>query len=428
MEEGTEISNRPLSSRPGFGTSGNRVSLVSNHFKVSLRNTGKTFYQYQVSITYDDNRSVESELVRRKVIDKLCQIYSTELSGEVVIYDGGKSLYSVGPLRLNNSGFTVVLERSIARRSMSSSDSKRSKFSLQSTTFMVSISYAAKIPLQCINVSLQGSELNKVQDFTRVLNTLLRQQAAKRGCLLVRQSCFDNDSKQFTDIGGGATAIKGLHSSFYPTLDGLTLNIDVSTTMIVTPGPVIDFLLASQNVKEAHFIDWVKAKKILKNLRIKAEHTNMEFKVLGLSDKPCYQQTFSLKAKSAGIAVDGEELEITVYDYFAKHHNIELRSSAPMPCLDVGKPKKSVYLPIELCSVLPAQRYKRPLSTLQRQALVEKSRQRPPERVQIITDAVRNCCYDEDPILVACDVSIEKHLAQVDGRVLNAPKVLTIFS
>jgi hypothetical protein len=33
---------------------------------------------------------------------------------------------------------------------------------------------------------------------------------------------------------------------------------DVSTTMIVKPGPVIDFLLTNQSVREPRYIDWAK--------------------------------------------------------------------------------------------------------------------------------------------------------------------------
>jgi hypothetical protein len=35
---------------------------------------------------------------------------------------------------------------------------------------------------------------------------------------------------------------------------------DVSTTMILKPGPVIDFLLANQNVRDPRYIDWLKVK------------------------------------------------------------------------------------------------------------------------------------------------------------------------
>lgn len=40
------------------------------------------------------------------------------------------------------------------------------------------------------------------------------------------------------------------------------LVVDVSTTMILSPGPVIDFLLANQNVKEPRYIDWARVSNI----------------------------------------------------------------------------------------------------------------------------------------------------------------------
>lgn len=41
-------------------------------------------------------------------------------------------------------------------------------------------------------------------------------------------------------------------------LNFLFLYEDMSTTMILTPGPVIDFLVTNQNVKEPRYIDWAK--------------------------------------------------------------------------------------------------------------------------------------------------------------------------
>lgn len=62
---------------------------------------------------------------------------------------------------------------------------------------------------------------------------------------------------------------------------------------------------------------------------------------------------FQLKQKRDG---DGEPLELTVYDYFVNHRHIDLRYSADLPCINVGKPKRPTYIPIEVnhlihCSV-----------------------------------------------------------------------------
>lgn len=105
-----------------------------------------------------------------------------------------------------------------------------------------------------------------------------------RGCLLVRQSFFHDDPSTWTDVGGGVLGCRGFHSSFRTTQSGLSLNIgkssytrshmfgftndlidsiisfpsDVSTTMIIQPGPVVDFLIANQNVRDPFSLDWTK--------------------------------------------------------------------------------------------------------------------------------------------------------------------------
>lgn len=88
--------------------------------------------------------------------------------------------------------------------------------------------------------------------------------------------------------------------------------------MIIQPGPVVDFLIANQNVRDPFSLDWAKvimffniclfaylifnyphlilysteqAKRTLKNLRIKASPSNQEYKITGLSELPCKEQT-----------------------------------------------------------------------------------------------------------------------------------------
>ncbi|KAL8123674.1 hypothetical protein AgCh_011599 [Apium graveolens] len=142
-----------------------------------------------------------------------------------------------------------------------------------------------------------------------------------------------------TSVGGGVSACRSLHSTFRPTQGGLSLNLDVSTTMILTPGPVIDFLRANQGIEDARRIDWIKAKKMLRNVRVKAMHSNREFKIKGLSEKPCNELYFTLKEKPGDTGRRGEvkPKEITVYEYFRRHLNLELRTSAYFSCIDVEK-------------------------------------------------------------------------------------------
>ncbi|GFY94277.1 argonaute family protein [Actinidia rufa] len=404
---------RVPTSRRGLGSKGQKIPLLTNHFKVNVTNVDGHFFHYSVSVSYEDGRPVDGKGVGRKVIDRVHETYDTELAGKDFAYDGEKSLFTVGPLPRNKLEFTVVLEdissnRNNGNRSPGSpneNDRKRQRRPYQSKTFKVEISFAAKIPMQAIANALRGQESENSQEALRVLDIILRQHAAKQGCLLVRQSFFHNDPKNFADVGGGVLGCRGFHSSFRTTQGGLSLNIDVSTTMIIQPGPVVDFLIANQNVKDPFSIDWAKAKRTLKNLRIKTNPANTEYKITGLSERPCKEQTFSLKQR--GKDNDGESCAILVI----------------YPCINVGKPKRPTYFPLELCSLVSLQRYTKALSTFQRASLVEKSRQKPQERMRVLSDALKINNYDAEPMLRSCGISISTNFTQVEGRVLPAPKL-----
>ncbi|CAL0307497.1 unnamed protein product [Lupinus luteus] len=416
--------------RRGTGSKGTKLQLLTNHFKVNVNNNDGHFFQYSVSLAYEDGRPVEGKGVGRKVLDKVHETYASELNGKDFAYDGEKTLFTVGSLARNKLEFQVVLEDVTSNRnngnlspehgSPNETDKKRMRRPYRAKTFKVELSFASKIPMQAISNALRGQESENFQEAIRVLDIILRQHAAKQGCLLVRQSYFHNDPKNFADVGGGVLGCRGFHSSFRTTQSGLSLNIDVSTTMIITPGPVVDFLIANQNVRDPFSLDWAKAKRTLKNLRIKTSPSNQEFKITGLSELPCKEQMFTMKVK--GGADDATE-EVTVYDYFVKHRNIQLRYSADLPCINVGKPKRPTYFPLELCSLVSLQRYTKALSTLQRASLVEKSRQKPQERMRVLSDALKISNYGAEPMLRNCGVQINPSFTQVDGRVLPAPRL-----
>ncbi|GFP87837.1 protein argonaute 4a [Phtheirospermum japonicum] len=429
VPEKATASQRVPMTRRGFGSRGQSISLLTNHFKVTVSKTDGHFYHYSVSIKYEDDSIVDAKGIGRKILDQVYETYKTELASKRFAYDGEKSLFTVGPLPQNKLEFTVILADAGVGNgspgpdgSPGESDRKRSRKQAHSKTYKVAINFAARIPMQAIANALRGQDSENFQEAVRVLDIMLRQNAAQKGCLLVRQSFFHNEPRNFVDLGGGVVGCRGFHSSFRATQGGLSLNMDVSTTMIVKPGPVIDFLMMNQKVDNPGRIDWAKAKRMLKNLRIKATNTNMEYKISGLSDLRCKEQLFSLKQGRGG-SIEAQELNVTVYDYFVHHRNIQLKYSGDYPCINTGKPKRPVYIPIELCSLVSLQRYTKALSSLQRASLVEKSRQKPPERMNALKQALSSSDYAADPLLVASGISISTDFTRIQGRILAAPKL-----
>ncbi|PIA63772.1 hypothetical protein AQUCO_00201245v1 [Aquilegia coerulea] len=409
-------------SRCGIGRNGRQINLATNHFKVSVNAPDAVFFQYNVLIKSENNQEVEGRRFRRKVMDKLYRTPTFQLDGKCFAFDGGKALYTVGSLPLKKLKYSVELDEAAVKRSGSPDLIGMETFCIRSKTFKVKISFAARIPMKPIALALNGLEAENTGDALRVLDTILRQHAAKRGCLLVRQSFFHDDFSGSVSVGEGVTACRGFHSSFRTTQGGLSLNMDQSSTMILTPGPVLEFLLATQNVSNPCAIDWEKASKMLKNLRVKTRHNNMEFKIIGLSEQVCNDQRFLLKKRN-GDSSKEETVQITVYDYF-QSRKIPLTKSRFLPCLDVGKVNGPIYLPLELCSLLSLQRYTKALSSKQRVSLGEKSKLLPHTCMQIVKGAVRDCCYGDDPMFKPCGISIEGHSTVCIGRVLGPPKLI----
>ncbi|BAT95431.1 hypothetical protein VIGAN_08216000 [Vigna angularis var. angularis] len=257
--------------RRGLGSKGRKFRLLTNHFKVNVGNTDGHFFQYSVSLSYEDGRPVEGKGVGRKVLDRVQELYFSQLlnNNKYFAYDGKKTVYTLGSLARDRFEFTVLLEDVVSTcrnngnaspdgHGKLSENDKRMRRPNKAKCYNVEIKFASKIPLQAIVNALRGQDSDNYQEAIRVLDIIMRQHAAKQGGLLVRQSFFHNDPTNFADLGEGVLGLRGFHSSFRITQSGLSLNIDVSTTMIVTPGPVVDFLISNQNVKDSFSLDWVK--------------------------------------------------------------------------------------------------------------------------------------------------------------------------
>ncbi|GAU33241.1 hypothetical protein TSUD_333640 [Trifolium subterraneum] len=277
----------PMARRGLVGSKGTKLPLLTNHFKVNVENTDGYFFQYNVALYYEDGRPVEGKGAGRKILDRVQETYNSELNGKDISYDGEKTVFTIGSLAQNKHEFKVVLEDVASNKNNGNCSPEGNGSPNEADRKRIKKSYRPK----------------------RVLDIILRQHAAKPGCLLVRQNFFHNAPKNFTDVGGGVLGCRGLHSSFRTTQSGLSLNIVVATTMIVHPGPVVDFLIANQNVRDPFSLDWNKAKRTLKNLRVTASPSNQEYKITGMSELPCKDQLFTLKKRGGG---EDDSEEITV--------------------------------------------------------------------------------------------------------------------
>ncbi|CAL4976789.1 unnamed protein product [Urochloa decumbens] len=304
--------------RPGFGRNGAPIRLRTNHFKASVDSRDVIFYHYNVILKYEDDKLVIRKGVGRQVIDKLQEIYASDLANmDFFACDGEKNLYTTGALPNVKNVFTVALvDASSAKApggdgSPEGGDTKRMKRLMQAKTFKVELSLVEKhpkVPLDAITKFIRGQQSDDYQEGLQILDIILRQHSARQ---------------------------------------------------------------------------------------------------------------FPLKQRNGN---GSDTIEVTVYDYYLKQWGIKLKDSVNFPCLNVGKPERPTYLPIELCNLVSLQRYTKALTVLQRSSLVQNSRQNPSERKLALSSALKLSNYNSDGMLKKCGISIASEFTQVDGRVLEAPK------
>ncbi|KAI3977303.1 hypothetical protein MKX01_000216 [Papaver californicum] len=355
------------------------VDLLANCFPVKFRKADAVFHEYVVLICNKNEEEITNQSFRRAIMSEC-------MKETPFIYYGDGALFLVG------AGADPPDEKEITFN-----------ITFVNEQLWMVLTFYGIIPISPV-LDLQQSCPKATHNVVDILNIILRLQAEKRDHHIFQEFYYYHDVKNYFDIGWGVTAVRGFQSGFCTTKSGLALNIDVSTIMTLTPGPVITFLKSNLEAVDPDSINWEKAEKLLMNKRIKAKGRDGEFLIRGLSMKPRKEQGSQMEPEEDG--------------------DTKLTTSAGIPWVDVGTPARPSYILLEHCSLVPLQHYTNPVSDRQRTSLVEKSGDNPNERVKTLLDHFKDSHYEKNPSLVACGVSIEDKMILIKGRVLCAPTIM----
>nr|BAV72135.1 argonaute protein 4B [Marchantia polymorpha] len=407
-----------LMRRPGYGTKGREVALVCNHFNVKFE-PRMTVNHYSVSISTPEERLLRSN-VKRRVLESLRDTYG--LRNFAFAYDGESALFVAGDLSFKSKEFRVTLtnRRDVeGQRARSSEDEARRR---AGNEFVVKIEFAAVVDMNAIAAVNRGERDSRAQDALRVLDIMLREHATKKAYILQRDCYFSPIFGPGADLQDGVEAWKGYHASFRTTQSGLSLNFDTATTIVIKETQVQLFMeeYCKKSIRQFRDEDFTKCKRILKGISVMT-YLNQSHKIIGFSPEPCSKQMFALRRRDeSGNMLDTED--ISVADYFTRVKGINLKSPH-LPALDVGRTKKPMYFPIELCTIVPGQRYKKLLNTFQRQGMIRQCKVDPEERVKKINSMMWKNEYNRDELLEAFNVVIDNKMTRFKGRVLEAPQL-----
>lgn len=234
------------------------------------------------------------------------------------------------------------------------------------------------------------------------------------------RSFFVPDGKKA--LGLGVTLWNGYFQSVRPTAGRMVVNIDVSTGMMYTPGPLIDICLevlkrpprAYHTLEKMHENDRKALSKYLNRLKIHTTHNP------DMNGRP---RTLKLVLPTSSIetkfTIEGKTQ--TVQQYYEATYKKSL-SYPRIPCVQLTS---GASLPMEICNVFEGQLRTRaqPPPELTKD-VVEFATKKPGDRLAAIKKSLDALGYGQSPYLRAFQLQVKNEPSRVEARVLPPPTLI----
>ena len=452
--------------RRSYGTKGRPVTLRTNYFHVQIAHdvdksiAEKPLYRYTVD--YADKEMPRPK--KRRAIEQILQMpafkklnHATDYAATIVTtepLDGAflnKALEIVLPVK----GSTVILEapaddspehvkkardRNTVRFKISSSNS----FNLRDLTdFITSTSSQAHCPgyqdlIQILNI-IMCKPLNEANAVAKLPGNKFYPHAGLLGEA-------GHPGVESMDLAGGLVALRGYYSSVRCATGRILLNLNVTSGAFYNSVSLLDL---QKSFGARDFEQW---EMFIRKLKVQYKRPGKDpiesvKTILGLAKpqppkggKPkvvvkrfgnANDVVFSWQDHSAPVA---RERKTSVFEYFKEKGYVLKEPNHPV--LNVGSTHDPIYIPIELCTVLPGQPYRKFLSGDQTTKMLKFAARVPNQNAMSIAgDAdkpgiglrllhLQGAPDVQSRSVVPFGLKANTSMLTVEGRILTAPDIL----
>ncbi|KAL8671085.1 MAG: hypothetical protein Q9168_004410 [Polycauliona sp. 1 TL-2023] len=448
----------PLMKRPGFGTAGEVTQLeLNSHYVELLKPGGKgkgkeqynSFYQYTICIGNGDAKRglIKAVLGSRGLKNKLPG------GEEEWLFDGKELAWSTQKVEAVFD-HEIDLEQESGHASQDRRDLVR--------VVIKRSSKSVRVNFGSIGEYMNGKrELDaNVVDAINLLDHVVRRRPAER-FTTVKRSYFQHGNDD-PKLGRGVEALHGIYQSIR-LAEGperpkgtqrnllMAANVDRSYAPFWKPGTIIEVVgeLTATDPWNIGSMDWrdrstnrlnanFDLMRLLKDTMFTVKYDGMspeavrrKWKVDAILDRSAKDYSFQLWDNDGGFPGRWTN----VYDYYRKkgvhlmHPNLPVIKTTKMITKrgekDGEKDKillqSPIVYPMELCTMLPNQRYMKNLDDEQTRKLVENAIQPPHERLSRIDEGLENLDWDNDPFLKRFGLKIHSKRIETKARILSPP-------
>uniref|UniRef100_A0A7S1XHP8 Piwi domain-containing protein n=1 Tax=Erythrolobus australicus TaxID=1077150 RepID=A0A7S1XHP8_9RHOD len=404
-------------------TEGREVTVLANMFAMRLGERSVYHFDVSMEMAQGPNPIVRSNTAR-KVMDV---VGSTWFGARKVVfaYDGRSNAYAVTDcgMRRGEEARTDVVEFAAGKG------------------VKVMLRLVNELDCAALEEFIQGSYGELRMDILNVLNIALTAELSQR-YTEVKRAFFRDDPQDTKPLGSGAVAWLGFTQAVKALQGGIMLSFVPTRTEMYKPVGLVELIsdvlqrpLSSLD-SEALFdrdVALLKKEFLSKPLNLK-KRSGLRVSTTHRESKRPYEiiDITSDRAEDIHFLSDGNREE-TVSSYFERMYG-PLRFPH-LPCVNVGnratkerngrpgRPARDIFLPLEVCKILPGQRRDKHPTDAMAAARLKLETIHPEQRLALIRKLFTEAAYGSNECASAFKLELSSNPLEVKGRVLDAPAV-----
>ncbi|CAB3368695.1 Hypothetical predicted protein [Cloeon dipterum] len=412
--------------RNGKGSCGQKMTVDSNHFRIRVENSALLIIIYDVDMKLYSDKDEGLKECPKKYLKRGILAFGHKVWPErYPAYDGSKLLFSCEPKLINGPVTEDVNVRN--------DDRFNERGEAETAKLRITVKEVQSVRLTEIGQFFSNKDKAQFPHLAiQAIDVILRN-AGMTSLLQVGRSFYHLPSNP-TDLGDGLDLWHGVFQSATIGDNMLLLNVDVAHKGFPRAQSVRDLVAdlgtnwnrrQRYNPEREYQYGSKYSGKIDGQLRNYLKGLKVEYEIPHLANsKRVYRVNDVVQAPSRQRfyieSPNGQKREVTVAEYFATEKGYKIRY-LDWPCLHVGSKDRNIFVPMELCKVMPKQVSIKKLNELQTSSMVRAATTRPKDRKEKIMEAFNSLRLTSDSCLREFDIKVEPQMIQVEGRVIAPP-------
>jgi hypothetical protein len=441
-----------LPRRPAYGVNGKAIILYTNYFELKGISPDMVLYRYSIAFQPDNELPKPK---KKRLVELL--LNTSPFAGLPIASDWAQILVTPKKVPLGDKRASYKLEwypvDGEPLPAQTPEDSDRVKQARRRNTHQALVEDIGTVSIRDLlnDLAQPTSNYPLKLETIQALNVIMAHgPSSERNIATAGGNKFypfgTHPQLQIADLGGGLQALRGYFSSVRTSVNRILVNVNVATGAFYKSGPLLDVMRdytggpppanEFQQRKLAAFVrklrfetnyipETEKGGKVKKgpNGRVLTKR-----KVHTIADLSRFGQN-ATNVKFQQTDANGAVKQVTIQTYFKQKYNITLQTPQA-PLVNYGTAKEAMWIPAELCSILPGQLARRLLLGPQTSEMIRFAARRPYQNAESITgdgllvSKIQPFADGLNTALSQYGIKVNPSMLTVPGRILLPPQLL----